>query len=310
MRDMACKGPFFSKLLLNAIFFAVSKHCTRREIYLDPDDINTAGWKFRQRFAELLRDCFDSSEIPTLQALLIMSNALFSRCDERSLSWLYAGHAFNMIIDLGLHVLPSPDTIPAEELELRTRILWGAYGKSGSYLLIHHSVSKIDFHLIVIDKIQGLLQGRPPLLCRINFKASLKFLDEYEELEPFDGTSYTTVGDPPLMPSLNVSLLALLSELSLIIERILSEIYSESEANDQSRMTGCIMEDIMASLNEWLKNFPPQLDYHSSSEASMVLPQSLCLQYVSAIKPQNGLFVTNPFIGHWPTPWLYSCTDP
>jgi hypothetical protein len=127
MRDMACEGPYFSKLLLNAIFFVVSKHCPRPELRSDPNDITTAGWRFRQRFTQLLRDCFDKSEITTLQALLIMSNALFSRCDERSLSWLYAGNAFNMFIDLGLHVLPTVDSISAEELEIRKRVLWGAY---------------------------------------------------------------------------------------------------------------------------------------------------------------------------------------
>lgn len=129
MRDMACGGPYFSKLLLNAILFTVSKHCSRPEIRSDPEDITTAGWKFRQRFAELLRDSFDKSEITTLQALLIMSNSLFSRCGERSLSWLYAGNAFNMIIDLGLHVLPSPEKMSAEEIEARKRVLWGAYCK-------------------------------------------------------------------------------------------------------------------------------------------------------------------------------------
>lgn len=129
MRDMACGGPYFSKLLLNSIFFVVSKHCHRPGIRSDPDDNNTAGLRYRQRFTELLRDRFDKSDITTLQALLIMSNALFSRCDERSLSWLYAGNAFNMIIDLGLHVLPSTSGTSAEELEIRKRVVWGAYCK-------------------------------------------------------------------------------------------------------------------------------------------------------------------------------------
>jgi len=129
MRDMACGGPYFSKLLLNSIFFVVSKHCLRPEVRTDPDDINTAGLMYRQRFVELLREKFDKSEITTIQALLIMSNALFSRCDERSLSWLYAGNAFNMIIDLGLHVLPSTNNTSAEQLEVRKRVVWGAYCK-------------------------------------------------------------------------------------------------------------------------------------------------------------------------------------
>lgn len=137
MRHMASGGPYFSKLLLNAIYFAVSKHHPCPEICSEPDDITTAGWSFRQRFTELLRDNFDRSEITTLQALLIMSNSLFSRCDERSLSWLYAGNAFNMIIDMGLHVLPSADKISPEELEVRKRVLWGAYSESSSNCYCH-----------------------------------------------------------------------------------------------------------------------------------------------------------------------------
>lgn len=129
MRDMACGGPYFSKLLLNAILFTVSRHHPCPDICSDPEDLTTAGWRFRHRFTELLRDSFDKSEITTIQALLIMSNSLFSRCDEKSLSWLYAGNAFNMIIDLGLHVLPSHGKVSAEDLEAQKRVLWGAYCK-------------------------------------------------------------------------------------------------------------------------------------------------------------------------------------
>jgi hypothetical protein len=56
-----------------------------------------------QRFMELFITAFDKSEITTIQALIIMASPLFTRCDERSLSWLYSGIAFNMIIDLGMH---------------------------------------------------------------------------------------------------------------------------------------------------------------------------------------------------------------
>ncbi|EAU30833.1 predicted protein [Aspergillus terreus NIH2624] len=255
MRDMACGGPYFSKLLLNAVFFAVSKHCTCPEIRSNPDDITTSGYRFRQRFSELLRDCFDKSEVTTIQALLIMSNALFSRCDERSLSWLYAGNAFNMIIDLGLHVLPSPGSLPAEEHELRRRILWGAY---------------------LIDKYQCLLQGRPPLLRRLNFKASLAFLDEYDELELFQDTTYTIKQNRPSVQSYNVSLLTKLCELSLIIERILCEVYSEPRV--MGRTDGpSTLDDIKSSLGTWRQTLPPHIDYLMSPGSAVILPQSLCL---------------------------------
>jgi hypothetical protein len=75
---------------------------------------------------------FDKSEITTIQALIIIASPLFTWCDERSTSWLYAGIAFNMIIDLGIHVdasaLPNVHGLCEEDLEVRRRIFWGAYG--------------------------------------------------------------------------------------------------------------------------------------------------------------------------------------
>ncbi|KAF3400171.1 Nitrogen assimilation transcription factor nirA, partial [Penicillium rolfsii] len=261
MRDMACNGPYFSKLLLNAILFTVSKHCPRPELRSDPDDITTAGWRFRQRFTELLRESFDKSEITTLQALIIMSNSLFSRCDERSLSWLYAGNAFNMIIDLGLHVLPSPNKMSAEELEVRKRVIWGAY---------------------TIDKIQCLLQGRPPLLRQVNFKASLNFLDEYDELDTFKDITYSATEQRTAIPSLNVSLLTKLCELSIISERILCELYSESQNMSESQSQK-ISADISSDLSKWRSSLPPQLDYISYPRESVLLPQAFCLLALSCV---------------------------
>jgi hypothetical protein len=70
MRDMATNGPYFSKLLLNAIYFGASKFSNRPEVRKDPDDARTAGWTFRMRVKELLGSALDRSEITTIQALL------------------------------------------------------------------------------------------------------------------------------------------------------------------------------------------------------------------------------------------------
>ncbi|KAJ5484820.1 hypothetical protein N7539_004808 [Penicillium diatomitis] len=273
MRDMACGGPYFSKLLLNAIMFTVSKHCSRPELRSDPDDVTTAGWRFRQRFTELLRDSFDKSEIATIQALLIMSNSLFSRCDERSLSWLYAGNAFNMIIDLGLHVLPSSNQTTAEELELRKRVLWGAY---------------------TIDKIQCLLQGRPPLLRHVNFKVSLEFLDEYDELDAFKSLTYSATSRERVIPSFNVSLLTKLCQLSIISERVLCELYSETRPGDRGRNPRLFTE-ISTNLEGWRSSLPRQLDYLSFPHEAVLLPQAFCLLALSnalMILSQRPLFTS------------------
>ena len=82
---------------------SVEPHSPRSEIQCR-DERDTRGWSFRQRFTELLRDEFDKSSIPAIQAMLIMASSLLTRGDERNTSWLYARNAFNMVIDLGLHV--------------------------------------------------------------------------------------------------------------------------------------------------------------------------------------------------------------
>lgn len=98
MRDMACGGPYFSKLLLNALFFSVSKFSDRPEVY--ENDINVAGGRFLGRVKELLGDALDHSSIPTIQAMLLLSTSLFSM-GKYSAAWLYLGIAIRMIFDMG-----------------------------------------------------------------------------------------------------------------------------------------------------------------------------------------------------------------
>ena len=97
---MACSGPYFSKLLLNAIFFSVSKFSNRPEVYDDPLDQKTAGKRFLRRVKELLGEALDQSTIPTIQAMLLLSSSLFA-LGHQSSAWLYSGVAMRMIIDLG-----------------------------------------------------------------------------------------------------------------------------------------------------------------------------------------------------------------
>jgi hypothetical protein len=133
MRDMACEGPYFSKLLLNAIYFGASKFSPRPELRRD---LKAVGVPFRQRVRELLGCALDRSEITTIQALLVMTNSLFALGDERSAAWTYAGIAFRMLVDLGLHVDDQLSTtvskLTEEDFEIRRRLFWGAFGRSES----------------------------------------------------------------------------------------------------------------------------------------------------------------------------------
>ena len=126
MRDMACAGPYFSKLLLNAIYFGASKFSPRIEVQ---------GEQYRQRVKSLLAVSMDRSEITTIQALLIITCSQFALGEERSAAWLNAGIAYRMIVDLSIHVdhngpHPHRENQPSvEELEIRRRVFWAAFGK-------------------------------------------------------------------------------------------------------------------------------------------------------------------------------------
>jgi hypothetical protein len=107
-------------------------------------------------------------------------------------------------------------------------------------------------------------------------RASLDFLDDYDELEPFQDISYTNIKPNKVVPSLNVSLLTKFCELTTIVERILCEIYSESRDSSLSHREN-VSEDIKSQLRRWRQNLTPQLDYLSFPDQSVLLPQSACL---------------------------------
>jgi hypothetical protein len=125
MRDLAANGgAFFSKLLLNALFFSASKHVP--ESWENSGDPASSGSRYRKRFFELLEEERYRCSITTIQGLLIVANTLFSRCDERSLSWLLTGNAFQMLIHMRLHLDDQSESLEAREV--RRRLYWGAYG--------------------------------------------------------------------------------------------------------------------------------------------------------------------------------------
>jgi hypothetical protein len=113
-------------------------------------------------------------------------------------------------------------------------------------------------------------------------RASLDFLDDYDELEPFQDISYTTIKPRKVVPSLNVSLLTKFCELTTIVERILCEIYSESRESSPAHKES-VSEDIKSQLRRWRQSLTPQLDYLAFPDQSVILPQSACLLYALSL---------------------------
>ena len=115
-------GPYFSKLLLNAMFFGGSRYMGQQALELRE--------RFMQRFKHLLGAAYDKSRVTTIQALLIVSASLSAVGKDRSLAWLYSGMAYRMMFDLGLHTRnPGPGLNDNEQnVEMSRRLFWSAFG--------------------------------------------------------------------------------------------------------------------------------------------------------------------------------------
>lgn len=280
MRDMATGGPYFSKLLLNAIYFGASKFSNRPEVRQDPSDARTAGWTFRRRVKELLGSALDRSEITTIQALLVMTSSLFALGDERSAAWLYAGTAFRMIIDLGMHVdatmLPNMRRLSPEDLEIRRRVFWGAF---------------------VVDKIQSLYQGRPVSLQHCDTRVSLSFMDHYEELEPWQPFAYSDTQSYSGSPGYSVSTFIQLCKLSLVLNEILNKVYSERSSNRSPHDLIASLNTLDGQLREWYDALPDHLRFNA--HATKVVPPPHVLSLLALYHVQV-ILLHRPFVseGH------------
>jgi hypothetical protein len=254
-RDFADEGPYFSKLLLNAIMFAASKFSPRVDIRKDAGTPSTAGWQFRQRFRELLGEAMDESSITTIQALITVASSLFAvESGSKSTAWLYSGIAFRMILDLGLNIdgaeLLKKQKIAAEDLECRRRVFWGAF---------------------VFDKIHSMYFGRPVTLQETNVRVPIEFLDDYEELEQWTPLEHLNQTAPDYeIPahhggaSFSVTTFSALCKLSLILGRILNTVYSEQAYNVGASENPCstkMMDVLDENLRLWLAELPPEIRY-------------------------------------------------
>lgn len=115
----------------------------------------------------------------------------------------------------------------------------------------------------VLDKTQCLLQGRPPILRISDANVTLSFLDSYEELEPFDSTSFTSSWTHGAVPLRYPSTLYKLCELSLVMERILTNIYGANYAIGNPNTFYWKSKALQQELEDWRKNQPSYIDFIS-----------------------------------------------
>ena len=267
MRDWACRGPLYSKLLLNAIYHTAARQSGELSMHRSCGDRINSCTKFRHRFQQLLQQDYDRSSITTIQALLVMSSSISAIGDDRSLAWLYSGMAYRMIIDLGFHTggpsSAATDCKAEEGYELQKRIFWSAFDESDHDLV--STGRSITDGRAVIDKLQSFYHGRPPNLQEANISVPFALRDHYDELEqwaPMDPSFARTGG---YSPTYSVSNFARLCKLGIIMNKVLNAMYGEkSRYNDPEVLRG-ILTKLTRDLEEWDNNVPPHLKFSPAS---------------------------------------------
>lgn len=130
-----------------------------------------------------------------------------------------------------------------------------------------------------MDKIQSLYQGRPVSIKESDTLVPIKFLDTYEELEPWLPFAYSTQSDSYSgSPAYSVSAFTALCRLSIVMSDILSSIYTERSFDQSSEDLLKVQEQLHAKLITWRNALPAHLVYDPTKrDASIPPPQVLSL---------------------------------
>lgn len=232
-------------------------------------------------------DILKDSSIPSIQALLQQSarEAMYGHSPQ---SWTFAGVAFRMALDIGLH-LPSDklqvyvQSLTIEDIEIRKRLFWSCY---------------------TWDKILSLYLGRMPGFTPAVDNVPLSFLDDFSDNDlwaPYYGeTPDAEVNRYPTYPPCSgyvVSCFKQLCKLCIILNDLLLNIYSgdatvsrdleEEDPSDEVRaMNEAPFVRISRDLRNWLINLPPTLRINPDQMPQLAPPahiMSLNLLYHSTI---------------------------
>ena len=130
---------------------------------------------------------------------------------------------------------------------------------------------------------QSIYQGRTARLRSTDCGVPIEFLDEFEELEPFDPVGYSglsSLGEP----THSVSTFEQLCNLSLMTDRILSSLYAETSLETDPGALLQISQSLHADLMRWRESLPVHLSIRFDdtgrlriSDGSVALPHNTCL---------------------------------
>lgn len=236
-------------------------------------------------------DILRNSSIPTIQALLQQSGREVT-FGNSSQAWTFAGIAFRMAFDIGLH-LPSDKlqvyvkSLTIEDIEIRKRLFWSCY---------------------TWDKILSLYLGRMPGFTPAVDDIPLSFLDDYSDNElwsPYYGETPEVKANNSTYPPCSgyvISCFRQLCRLCIILNDLLHSIYSGDATasreleEDHPGETRAINETpfvrISRDLRDWLICLPPHLRISPDQMPQMAPP--------AHIMSLNLLYHTTTILLHRP----------
>lgn len=232
----------------------------------EPDTVQKERFFFtrgqRRTFANLLED----PSMDLVRVFLLMAFYMFGAC-RRNAAFMYLGVAARSAVALGLHVDPSGSLSRAEQQE-RYHFKQMAKGACANF-----ARSRLWMSLCVIDLLASSILGRP---------AATAALISSEDRRDLTWAS-TTPSEAGLIASY---------ELSLILEEIISRLYSEKTALTETA------ELLLAKLNRWSEQLPGSLRSSTSANEDPGTAQRRIIgnMHVACSYHFAVILVTRPFL--------------
>lgn len=129
-----------------------------------------------------------------------------------------------------------------------------------------------------MDKVQSIYQGRPTRLHERDTNVPIAFLDDFEEMESFSNHTYSTQLMTLGSPTYGISTFEHFSKLSIVVDDILCQLYSEKGASLQFDESIELAHTLDQQLELCHQGAPLHLwPYSYPMDGSSILPHTLSL---------------------------------
>jgi len=120
----------------------------------------------------------------------------------------------------------------------------------------------------------SLYQGRPVSLQEADTSVPISFLDKFEENEHWTPFAYGSEShnDNVGGPAYSVSTFTALCDLSVIMNRILNNIYAERTFDRSSSDLSQMLDDLHSKMETWKRSLAPHLQFDPLKQSSAPPP--------------------------------------